>query len=51
MMLLTLLISRKMILRGNLSFAQVVSGGYEGCIVCLVDALGVGAEYGPDTNQ
>jgi hypothetical protein len=30
-----------MILSGNLSFTQVVSGGYEGCIVGLVDVPGM----------
>jgi hypothetical protein len=33
MMLLTLLISRKMIFGRNLSIAQVVGGGNEGCVV------------------
>jgi hypothetical protein len=33
MMLLTLLISRKMIFGENLSFAQVAGGGIEGCVV------------------
>jgi hypothetical protein len=33
MMLLTLLISRKMIFKGNLSIARVVGGGIEGCVV------------------
>ena len=33
MMLLTLLISRKMIFDENLSFARIASGGIEGCIV------------------
>jgi hypothetical protein len=33
MMLLTLLISRKMIFRRNLSIAQVAGGGNEGCVV------------------
>jgi hypothetical protein len=33
MMLLTLLILRKMILGGNLSFAWVAGGGYEGSVV------------------
>jgi hypothetical protein len=32
-MLLTLLILRKIILGGNLSFARVAGGGYEGCVV------------------
>jgi hypothetical protein len=33
MMLLTLLMLRKMILGGNLSFAWVAGGGYEGSVV------------------
>jgi hypothetical protein len=33
MMLLTLLISRKMIFRGNLRIARVAGGEMEGCIV------------------
>jgi len=33
MMLLTLLISRKMIFGENLSFARVAGGGIEGCIM------------------
>jgi hypothetical protein len=33
MMLLTLLISRKMIFEGNLSIARVAGGGIEGCVV------------------
>jgi hypothetical protein len=33
MMLLTLLISRKMMFGGNLSIARVAGGGIEGCIV------------------
>jgi hypothetical protein len=31
--MLTLLILRKMILGGNLSFARVAGGGYEGCVM------------------
>jgi hypothetical protein len=34
MMLLTLLISRKMIFGGNLSIVRVAGGGIEGCVVC-----------------
>jgi hypothetical protein len=33
MMLLTLLISRKMMFGENLSFARVADGGIEGCVV------------------
>jgi hypothetical protein len=33
MMLLTLLISKKMIVGGNLSIARVTGGGIEGCVV------------------
>jgi hypothetical protein len=33
MMLLTLLISRKMIFGGNLSIARVAGGGIEGCVL------------------
>jgi hypothetical protein len=34
MMLLTMLISRKMIFGRNLSIARVAGGGNEGCVVC-----------------
>ena len=52
MMLLTLLISKKMIFGENLSFARVAGGGIEGCVV----GTGVGqcaweAVYSADTPR
>ncbi|KAG2539788.1 hypothetical protein PVAP13_9NG494928 [Panicum virgatum] len=52
MMLLTLLISRKMIFGENLSFARVAGGGIEGCVVGTgVDRCAWEAVYSADSPR